>query len=65
MTGRLSVFGIEGIGEVTSGADLAGLIIDATEEMGSPLCDRDVVVVTQKIVSKAEGRWCRWTLMTP
>lgn len=55
MTRPLSVFGVEGIGEVDRGADLAGLIIGATEEMGSPLCDHDVVVVTQKIVSKSEG----------
>lgn len=55
MTQPLSVFGVEGIGEVNRGADLAGLIIDATEAMGSPLCDHDVVVVTQKVVSKSEG----------
>jgi coenzyme F420-0:L-glutamate ligase/coenzyme F420-1:gamma-L-glutamate ligase len=55
MTQPLTVFGVEGIGEVDRGADLAGLIIDATEEMGSPLCDHDVVVVTQKVVSKSEG----------
>lgn len=55
MTQPLSVFAVEGIGEVEQGADLAGLIIDATDAMGTPLCDRDVVVVTQKVVSKAEG----------
>lgn len=46
----LEVFGVEGIGEITRGADLAGIIADTTE-----LADGDVVVVTQKIVSKAEG----------
>jgi len=47
---RLTVWGVEGIGEVTRGADIAGMILDRTE-----LRDGDVVVVTQKIVSKAEG----------
>ena len=48
----MEVFGVEGIGEVEPGYDLATLIA-AT---GVMLRDGDVVVVTQKIVSKAEGR---------
>ncbi|MFZ4517557.1 MAG: coenzyme F420-0:L-glutamate ligase [Microthrixaceae bacterium] len=47
---RLEVFGVEGIGEVARGADLAGMICEVVD-----LVDRDVVVVTQKVVSKAEG----------
>lgn len=47
---RLEVFGVEGLGEIVRGADLAGMICDAVD-----LRDRDVVVVTQKVVSKAEG----------
>lgn len=53
---RLSVFGIEGIGEITPADDLASII--ATAASGSAetaLADGDVVVVTQKVVSKAEG----------
>ena len=42
---------VDGIGEITPSADLAGIIAGATE-----LRDGDVVVVTQKVVSKAEGR---------
>lgn len=41
---------VRGLPEVTRGADLAGMVCDAVE-----LRDRDVVVVTQKVVSKAEG----------
>ena len=52
---RLEVFGIEGIGEVTRSADLAGLIADAARDSGTPLADGDALVVTQKVVSKAEG----------
>jgi len=48
----VEVFGVDGIGEVEPGADLAALIAAA----GVSLQDRDVVVVTQKVVSKAEGR---------
>lgn len=47
---RLEIFGIEGLPEIGRGDDLAGIILDAVE-----LHDHDVVVVTQKIVSKAEG----------
>ncbi|MGF7235866.1 MAG: coenzyme F420-0:L-glutamate ligase [Frankia sp.] len=55
---RLEVFGIVGIGEVRPGADLAALIVAALADPSSagPLVDGDVVVVTSKIVSKAEGR---------
>jgi coenzyme F420-0:L-glutamate ligase/coenzyme F420-1:gamma-L-glutamate ligase len=48
----LSIWGLEGIGEVVAGDDLAALIADA----GADLRDQDVVVVTSKTVSKAEGR---------
>lgn len=43
---------VVGIGEVESGDDLAELILEA---VAGDLVDRDVVVVTHKIVSKAEG----------
>ena len=47
---RLEVFGVDGIGEIHRADDLAGIILAATA-----LAHHDVVVVTQKIVSKAEG----------
>ena len=50
----LEVLPVSGIGEVRPGDDLAALIAAATGP--ELLCDRDCVVVTQKIVSKAEGR---------
>jgi coenzyme F420-0:L-glutamate ligase/coenzyme F420-1:gamma-L-glutamate ligase len=46
---QLTIFGIEGIGEIHRGDDLAALIA-----ANASLEDGDVVVVTQKIVSKAE-----------
>jgi coenzyme F420-0:L-glutamate ligase/coenzyme F420-1:gamma-L-glutamate ligase len=51
------VFGIAGIPEITPGADLARLIADAATAPGGPgLEDGDILVVTSKVVSKAEGR---------
>ena len=47
---RLEIFGVERLPEIKAGDDLARLIVDAVD-----LVDGDVVVVTQKIVSKAEG----------
>jgi coenzyme F420-0:L-glutamate ligase / coenzyme F420-1:gamma-L-glutamate ligase len=56
VTGRLEIRALEGIPEVTRGADLAALIAAAATAQGTELRDDDVLVVTQKIVSKAEGR---------
>jgi len=54
--GALSVVPIAGIGEIRAGDELAELIARAAADQGTPLADRDCLVVTQKIVSKAEGR---------
>ena len=48
---QLRVIGVEGLPEVREGDDLAALIAGAAE-----LEDGDVVVIAQKVVSKAEGR---------
>lgn len=48
---RIELIGVSGMGEVRPGDDLTALIAGAAE-----LADGDVVVVTQKIVSKAEGK---------
>ncbi len=53
---ELRIIPVRGIGEVKPGDDLAGVILDALEQQGTMLEDGDVVVVTQKIVSKAEGQ---------
>jgi coenzyme F420-0:L-glutamate ligase / coenzyme F420-1:gamma-L-glutamate ligase len=52
----LSIIPIEGIGEIRPGDELAVLIADAARAQGTPLDGRDCLVVTQKIVSKAENR---------
>jgi coenzyme F420-0:L-glutamate ligase / coenzyme F420-1:gamma-L-glutamate ligase len=51
-TFTFSVTGVAGLPEITAGADLGALITDAAPD----LRDGDILVVTSKVVSKAEGR---------
>jgi len=53
---QILVLPVLGIGEIAEGHDLARVIGDAVAAQGG-LVDGDVVVVTSKIVSKAEGRF--------
>ena len=55
MSNEIRVFGLEGISEVEAGDDLPALLAAAAARAGG-LEDGDVVVVAQKVVSKAEGR---------
>ena len=53
----ITIFAPDGIAEITSGDDLAAVVLDAVRaDPQGPLQDGDIVVVTSKIVSKAEGR---------
>ncbi len=56
MTPGVHVMGIAGMPEIKAGDDLARLIVEAAGTKGIIIEARDIVVVTQKIVSKAEGR---------
>jgi coenzyme F420-0:L-glutamate ligase/coenzyme F420-1:gamma-L-glutamate ligase len=47
---------VTGIGEIEPGSDLAAIIIKAIANADWSLEDRDIVVVTHKVVSKQEGR---------
>jgi len=58
------IFGLPGIPEVHPGDDIAGMIVHAAREAGG-LEARDVLVVTQKVVSKAEGRLVDLATVTP
>ena len=55
---RFSAWGVTGIPEIAAGDDLVALIGEAIARMGAEhaLADGDILVVTSKIVSKAEGR---------
>jgi len=64
---RLEVVALEGIPEIAPDDDLAALIIGALEVTpgAPPLRDDDVLVVTQKVVSKAEGAIVDLTTIEP
>ena len=62
---RVELLALDGIGEVHPGDDIAALIADAARASAVDLADDDVVVVTQKIVSKAEGRLVELSSVTP
>ena len=59
MPPEIRAIGIEGMPEVQAGDDLASQIMDAATLQGAPIETGDILVVTQKIVSKAEGRVVR------
>lgn len=52
----VEIIGVRGIGLVTADSDLPQIIAAAIDAQGCKLREGDVVVVAQKVVSKAEGR---------
>jgi coenzyme F420-0:L-glutamate ligase/coenzyme F420-1:gamma-L-glutamate ligase len=50
---RMSVWSIAGIPEITAGDDLVAIVADA---VAGDIADGDIIVVSSKVVSKAEGR---------
>ena len=61
----LSFTTIPGIPAVKEGDDLAAIILRALKSAGLKLEDGDILVLAQKIVSKAEGRLVNLTTVTP
>ncbi|HEY8600799.1 MAG TPA: coenzyme F420-0:L-glutamate ligase [Thermomicrobiales bacterium] len=56
MPPRVTITGLDGIPEVRVGDDVAALILNAVAVSGERLQDGDLLVVTHKIISKAEGQ---------
>jgi coenzyme F420-0:L-glutamate ligase / coenzyme F420-1:gamma-L-glutamate ligase len=56
MSARLEIFVIPGLPMVREGDDISSIIVDGAQKAGLTLRYGDVVVIAQKIVSKAEGR---------
>ncbi|MFB0514809.1 MAG: coenzyme F420-0:L-glutamate ligase, partial [Candidatus Bathyarchaeia archaeon] len=52
----ISIIGLAGFPSVKNGDDLTELIIETAQKQGVSIEDGDILVVAQKIVSKAEGR---------
>jgi coenzyme F420-0:L-glutamate ligase/coenzyme F420-1:gamma-L-glutamate ligase len=53
---EVRIIGVKGIPLIKAKDDLGKIICDAAANQRTPLLDGDILVVTQKIVSKAEGR---------
>ena len=65
MSGAVSFLALRGLPEIRAGDDLAALICAALRESGLQLKSKDLLVVAQKIVSKAEGRLVRLADVAP
>jgi coenzyme F420-0:L-glutamate ligase/coenzyme F420-1:gamma-L-glutamate ligase len=61
----LTITSLDGIPRVQPGDDLAALLIEALQGNGITPRARDVLVVTSKIVSKAEGRYLDLASLEP
>ncbi len=54
VAGELHLIPVAGVPEIQPGDDLTALVIEAVEPIG--LRERDILVITHKVVSKTEGR---------
>jgi coenzyme F420-0:L-glutamate ligase/coenzyme F420-1:gamma-L-glutamate ligase len=61
----ITLIGVRGLPLVEAGDDLVALIVDALAGQGTALADGDIVVITSKIVSKAEGRLVDLATVSP
>jgi len=62
---KLTYFGVDGIPMVEPGDDLVDQIDRAITAMGESIVDKDVIVIAQKIISKAEDRYLDLRTVTP
>ena len=65
MAPDVRIIGLEGLPDIAPGTDLAAAITTAAQAQGVIFEGGDVLVVTQKIVSKAEGRLVNVHTITP
>ncbi len=52
----LQIFPVKGIPDVSKGDNLARLVVNKFRESGNEIRRGDIIIIAQKIVSKAEGR---------
>lgn len=62
---RIEIIGVTGLPEINKGDNLSEMIVGAAQRQGTPLVNGDILVVTQKVVSKAEGRLVDLKDVTP
>lgn len=65
MAAEIRILGVDGIPEASAGDDPAQLVLDGLNHSGIELVDGDVLVVTHKLVSKAEDRLIDLRGVTP
>lgn len=65
MAAELRIIGIEGLPDITPGVDLAEVLVEGARGRDFDFTSGDIMVVTQKIVSKAEGRFVDLHTVTP
>jgi coenzyme F420-0:L-glutamate ligase / coenzyme F420-1:gamma-L-glutamate ligase len=61
----IKVIAIEGLPLIKPGDNLGKLIVDAAKKQGTPIQEKDVVVITHVVVSKAEGNIVDLDTVTP
>lgn len=65
MNNEIRIIPIKHIGDISAGDDLGMLIYEALLRQGLTLAQGDILIVTQKIVSKAEGRTAQLSRVEP
>jgi coenzyme F420-0:L-glutamate ligase/coenzyme F420-1:gamma-L-glutamate ligase len=61
----LHLIGLSGLPEVVAGDDLVALVVETVRRAALEVAARDVFVIAQKVVSKAEGRLVRLDTVEP
>jgi coenzyme F420-0:L-glutamate ligase / coenzyme F420-1:gamma-L-glutamate ligase len=56
---------VRGVTEISRGQDIGQIIIESSRRQGTPIRDNDILIITHKIVSKAEGRIIELDSITP
>jgi coenzyme F420-0:L-glutamate ligase/coenzyme F420-1:gamma-L-glutamate ligase len=62
---EIRVFAVQGLPEIEPGAALGSMIAEALDAAGTPLMAGDLLVVTHKVVAKAEGALVDLATITP
>jgi coenzyme F420-0:L-glutamate ligase / coenzyme F420-1:gamma-L-glutamate ligase len=62
---EIRILGLAGLGEVAAGDDLGAMLAGALAGLGSAVREGSVLVLTQKIVSKSEGRMVQLDSVRP
>jgi coenzyme F420-0:L-glutamate ligase/coenzyme F420-1:gamma-L-glutamate ligase len=65
MTKKVCIFGLQGLPLIKAGDDLANLIVSTANRNNLEIEDGDILVIAQKVISKAEGRLVRLDSVIP